>query len=607
MNTIRVLLAFILINFILSANVFAQQYNKIKVWDTAVTCEVGQEKIESSFRFFYQDTARIHVFIPNVSLRGQEGGINVLFPTDLNQFVEKNSQDPSGISFFLPINQNKRLVQEVKFRFSTINKKDGSYNGEINAIINKRNFVKLGNLEFRLITPAAKKGHWALAVLVLAVGAFLSWLMAIKVPEVRRRRALHLQILNLRAQTDELTNPESSLNRKLRRKVKKVSELNQLGQFSAVEERIKETEEILSICRRTQNIDNRIKTRDLIPMDLEDEVERLLEEVYIELEDENIESAKNKVDKAFEYFDRRTEKIAEFKAKLVSEVNSLSSPVKNQALQKEISRLKQSAASLDNNLGRIIELNRDFRIIKLILQMEKEAKIPAKLKHRVKYLLSQENDFVKANELIQIEREGFDEEYYKALIKNNKIQIVTKGDPYTYSSLTFELLYKDPKGTPERINNSLLATQKFTYEWNFDDGYIQRGKSTVHFFKRARRYKVTLIIKDPQGEPIFTSSDACTAKTQVKIKKTIGVGDLKNQKYFMVKRHFADMRVLDFIAFAVGVAIAGIIGLQTHYINNATFGSFDDYTNLFLWGFSLDTAKNGFLSVMKGLEKGMQK
>ncbi len=607
MKTFKILSIYTLIIFGWTISAWTSEFEKIRIWNTSATCLAEQDKIEKSFSIFYQDTAQIQIYIPNVILQGEAGQIAVEFPEDLNDFADQDI-DGSGIFFQLPIAQSEKPVQELTFRFSTKNKKEGSYKSDINAILVKtRELVKLGSLELQLLPLPPMRDPWMFPVLVLAVGAFLSWLMAIKVPEVRRRRGLQLKILGQRAQIDDLTRPESSLNKKLRRKTIKALELNDLAQFNAVEERIKETDEILSVCRKARNIENRIQTRDLIPMDLEEEVEKLLEEVYLNLEEENIDSANGKLNQAFEYFDKKMEKLAEFQTRLVSEIESLPSRASSKSLQDDISSLKRRAKNLNNNLDRMIELNRDFRKIELILEMEKAHGVSRELKDRITYLLTEANDFAGAKELIQIAREGLDEEYYKKLILENKIQIVIKGKPFAYNSLTFELVYQVDDGNPERINNSLLAKQKFTYDWDFDDGYSQSGKSTVHFFKKDGMYTITLIIKDPQGAPIFTSSDAVTARTKIKINKAIGVGDLKRQQMYMVKRHFADIRTLDLVAFVVSMAIATLVGLETHYVKNATFGSFQDYINLFLWGFSLDTAKNGFMSVMKGLEKGVQK
>ncbi|MFQ5824807.1 MAG: PKD domain-containing protein [bacterium] len=600
MKIFKFLPTLFLFTIIFTTNAFSEGENNITLLNKSFYYTLGDKNNQRTLYLFYPDTARkIQVFLPKISLQGKYGQMAVEFPTVLNPFADKKV--PGGILFSLPIKKSDKFIHEVNFQFSTEGLKADNYKGVINGIINKSTLIPLGELEINVLSPAPQKDIFVFPVLVLAIGSVLSWFMAIHIPRRRKRLELEIKIVNLRNEIDQLVAPATSLYRKLRRKTLKASEMNQLSEFGAVEERVRETEDLLAICREVQKIENRVETRELIPIDWEEEVKKNLEEVYLNLEEENIEAANIGVNKAFEYFDfdKKTEKLDEFKSDLIREIEGLPTSSLNQVLKEEIVKLKQRAKSLDHELDKVIAINRDFRKLELILQVEQDVEIPDTLKKRVKYLLTEKDDFTKAKELIQIAKEGLDEDYYRNLISKNQVKIAIKGDPHTYISLTFELKYEDKNRNPEQINNTLLATQKFSYTWDLGDGYIQTGKTTVHFFKKPGTYTISLTIKDPQGEPIFTSTDGITVKKELNIAKTIRTGDFKHQKLALPKRLFSGIRKLDTIAFAISVAIATIIGLQTHYIENATFGSLKDYTSLFLWGFSLDSAKNGFLSLMK--------
>lgn len=150
----------------------------------------------------------------------------------------------------MPIKQSKTQIQTINFRFSANVKKAGKYKGELNAILDKKKFIVLGELVINVISPEAKADWIGLPFLVLVIGAVGSWFMAIQIPALRKKHHLKIKLSNLRTETRELTEPKSVINRKLLRKIFKISQLNQTSQFSAVDERIKETENLLTICRK---------------------------------------------------------------------------------------------------------------------------------------------------------------------------------------------------------------------------------------------------------------------------------------------------------------------------------------------------------------------
>ncbi|MFQ5865738.1 MAG: PKD domain-containing protein [bacterium] len=601
MKIFNILPTFFWVSVILTGSAFSEGKNDIRILNKSFYYTLEDKNNQRSFYLFYPDTAReIQVFLPQLNLQGEHGQMVVDFPSKINPFAEK--KEPGGISFSLPTKQGDRFIQEIKFQFSTKGLKAGKYDGEISTIIDKSALVPLDKLEINVLSPVPKRHGVIIPIVALAFAAWLSWMMAIHFPRRRKRLELEIKIVNLMNETEQLITPGSSLYRKLRRKISKAWDFNKLSEFGAVDERIKETEALLAVCREVRKVENRVAMRDRIPLDWEEEVRKKLDEVYLSLEEENIELANIKVNEALEYFDYDTkaDKLDELRSDLSKGIELLGTADLNPALKQEVLKLQERASSLkDNEWDEIIAINRELRRLELISQVQQDVKIPDAVKNRVRYLLTERNDFTKAKELIQIAKEGLDQDYYRNLISKKHAKIAVKGDCHTYISLTFELKYQDKGRNLEQINNTLLATQKFSYEWDFGDGYRQTGKKTVHFFKTPGTYTISLTIKDPQGESIYTNTDEVTVKRELIIANDIRTGDFKHRRPFLLKRLHSDIRMLDSIAFVITVVIATIIGLQTHYVQNATFGSLNDYLTLFLWGFSLDSAKNGFLSLMK--------
>ena len=125
-------------------------------------------------------------------------------------------------------------------------------------------------------------------------------------------------------------------------------------------------------------------------------------------------------------------------------------------------------------------------------------------------------------------------------------------------------------------------TARLSYSWDFGDRTrLTRGKESIHFYggekKGGQCYKVKLII---------TSADP-------PLKTPYPEEPLEVHK---APRRSFDVTALETIAFFGTFVVAVLIGLNVQFESMTEFDSLQDYLAPFLWGFSLDQAKGGFLS-----------
>lgn len=146
-----------------------------------------------------------------------------------------------------------------------------------------------------------------------------------------------------------------------------------------------------------------------------------------------------------------------------------------------------------------------------------------------------------------------------------------------------------------QVSGSYLFRRKVQYAWKFtlEPGArnwrdklrgkapnsvtltpITLGPSVVQYFPRRGKVKVSVTLSYT-GAPIS-------------VFETPGP-DIRDSSEFGMLRAFEGV---EYVSWAIAAAVALATGLSTYYVKNPTFGSYQDYLTLMLWGVGMDQGKN---------------
>jgi hypothetical protein len=181
-----------------------------------------------------------------------------------------------------------------------------------------------------------------------------------------------------------------------------------------------------------------------------------------------------------------------------------------------------------------------------------------------------------------------------------KVQMPATSDPdglEAFSPLAFSVSTDDPQ-----VSGSYLFRRKVQYAWKFTleptptlrdklSGKTPKnvpltpttfGPSVVQYFPRRGKVKVSVSLSYT-GDPISVS-------------ETQGP-DVRDSSEFGMLKAFEGV---EYISWAIAAAVALATGLSTYYFKNPTFGSYQDYLTLMLWGVGMDQGKN-FLQALQSV------
>jgi len=167
-----------------------------------------------------------------------------------------------------------------------------------------------------------------------------------------------------------------------------------------------------------------------------------------------------------------------------------------------------------------------------------------------------------------------------------------------YDALRFEIQTGD-----HGIERSFLFKHALTFEWTFELEYNRqwmrmRGPSSslvlspttseprvVQFFPRAGKLVAKVKIKNVNGENLGVDKmDVPGGSVAI-----AGSADFGS---------FRGLANVEKISWLLSAAVAVVTGLSMFYFKGSTFGSFQDYLTLFLWGAGVDQGKN-FLQALQ--------
>lgn len=174
-----------------------------------------------------------------------------------------------------------------------------------------------------------------------------------------------------------------------------------------------------------------------------------------------------------------------------------------------------------------------------------------------------------------------------------KIQMPVTSDPdglEAFTPFAFSVTSDD-----SQVSGSYLFRRKVQYAWKFtlEPGArnwrdklrgkapnsvtltpITLGPSVVQYFPRRGKVKVSVTLSYT-GAPIS-------------VFETPGP-DIRDSSEFGMLRAFEGV---EYVSWAIAAAVALATGLSTYYVKNPTFGSYQDYLTLMLWGVGMDQGKN---------------
>ena len=164
------------------------------------------------------------------------------------------------------------------------------------------------------------------------------------------------------------------------------------------------------------------------------------------------------------------------------------------------------------------------------------------------------------------------------------------GEPWeSYEPLLFEVKPRNPA-----IGDNYLFKHKgLTYEWHITLNPSERfwrkkpHPSTLHPITSEPR----VVQYVPRGGSVAASVAVRRDTSTPGFEVQYGDGGLviKESRDFNTVKAFETVEIL---ALALILVVAGATGISTLYLDNATFGSLQDYLKLFLWGVGADQIKN---------------
>lgn len=168
-----------------------------------------------------------------------------------------------------------------------------------------------------------------------------------------------------------------------------------------------------------------------------------------------------------------------------------------------------------------------------------------------------------------------------------------------YDPLKFEIHTGD-----HRIDHAFLFKHALTFEWTFHLQFTRqwlriRGASktmllnpttseprVVQYFPRAGNVTAKVMITNAAGESLeLENMDLSRGSMAIIASPDFGI--------------FRGLANVEKISWALSAAVAIVTGLSMFYFKGSTFGSFQDYLTLFLWGAGVDQGKN-FLQALQG-------
>jgi hypothetical protein len=186
----------------------------------------------------------------------------------------------------------------------------------------------------------------------------------------------------------------------------------------------------------------------------------------------------------------------------------------------------------------------------------------------------------------------------------------TTEPPEAYDPLSFHIAASDP-----RIDNAYLFKHGLRFDWKFrlifkrkwlrskatiesaeesplkTDGSTQKielspvtlGPRVVQYVPRGGQLSLTATLKNDKGAPLDLAS---SLPSSILVVPNSDFGT------------FRGLARVESISWVLSAVVAVVTGLSMFYYKGPTFGSFQDYLTLFLWGAGVDQGKN-FLQAMQ--------
>lgn len=191
----------------------------------------------------------------------------------------------------------------------------------------------------------------------------------------------------------------------------------------------------------------------------------------------------------------------------------------------------------------------------------------------------------------------------KQAIEAQKAKIVapcsSEGEPYeAYDPLRFDLATGD-----DRIDHGFLFKHGLKFTWNFlltSKGLLEREETAgkklmltphtteprvIQYLPRAGRLTVKVLVERSADEKLEVKTmDAPGGFLQIVPTTDFGI--------------FRGLARVEWTSWVLAAMVAIVTGLSTFYFKGPTFGTFQDYLTLFLWGAGVDQGKN-FLQAMQ--------
>jgi len=167
----------------------------------------------------------------------------------------------------------------------------------------------------------------------------------------------------------------------------------------------------------------------------------------------------------------------------------------------------------------------------------------------------------------------------------------------SFTPLAFSIQTDNPQ-----ISGSYLFHRKIRYEWTFV--LVSDPKWFLRLLgRKAKSVKLNPVTFGPSVVQYFPASGRVSASAVLKYGadpisiKNEGQAAIQDSNEFGILKAFEGV---EYVSWGIAVAVALITGLSTYYFKNPTFGSYQDYLVLLLWGIGMDQGKN-FLQALQSV------